>query len=97
MHELGACRLKRPHSDAGDEDTGSEEDAPVKGKSKGKGKSKAGGRGTQTKSGDAAKAAANNKKGAFLISKRGSKQAAPPVKGQKRKSRVRHHISKVYL
>lgn len=86
MHELGACRVKRPHSEAGDEDTGSEEDAPVKGKTKGKGK--AGGRGTQTKSGDAAKAAASDKK-RVLISKRGGKKAAPPVKG-KRKARVRH-------
>lgn len=74
---------------AADEGSEDEDEAPMKGKAKSraKGKSKAAAKDVTR---IAAKAGgAGDKKGAYLVSKKGNKKAAASAKGKKRKAKVR--------
>lgn len=77
---------------AADEGSEDEDDAPKKGKAKPKAKGKSKAATTEVTRSAAKAGGAGNKKGAHLISKKGSKQAAAPAKGKKRKSKVQGTI-----
>mmetsp|Transcript_12990 Transcript_12990/g.39320 ORF Transcript_12990/g.39320 Transcript_12990/m.39320 type:complete len:1245 (-) Transcript_12990:283-4017(-) len=79
-----AAQQSDASADEGSED---EDDAPKKGKAKPKAKGKSKAATTEVTRSAAKAGGAGNKKGAHLISKKGSKQAAAPAKGKKRKSK----------